>query len=81
MGESGWEKLGRGWAANKSKDAVANFRNASVERVDLGRETRLEGRKGGRIWKGFALFSRDEFSKVERVGINGTCKKEKLVDG
>lgn len=40
----------------------------------------MEGRKGGRIWKGFALFSRDEFSKVERVGIK-TCKKEKLVDG
>lgn len=37
-----WENLvgrnwGRGWAANKSKDAVANFRNASVERRSGGK--------------------------------------------
>ena len=47
MGESGWEKLGRGWAANKSKDAVANFRNASVERRSGGKLDWREGKEEG----------------------------------
>lgn len=73
MGESGWEKLGRGWAANKSKDAVANFRNASVERRSGGKLDWREDLEGIRIiFAGRILESRTRGDK---------CKKEKLVDG
>lgn len=78
MGESGWEKLGRGWAANKSKDAVANFRNASVERRSregnsIGGKERRKDLEGIRIiFAGRILESRTRGDK---------CKKEKLVDG
>lgn len=75
-------RIWRGWAANKSKDAVTSFRNASIERRSR-RKLDQEGKEGFGRDSGSLYFRETNFSFAESgTGINGTRvkKREELVD-